>query len=285
MADGPHEEHDRNELLLREAAKLMGLLFIGRRDAKAIFVNGQWVAQREKYTLSDFRKHLFGDVCLGSYLLTPESNVRTMAFDIDLVKENAPYHVISDVQEIVDEEMGELDLETKRGNLEAALHDESHEAHRWARSILLGATSLIVREVYEVLGLTCTPIVTGGGTHVFVPFGREIPASEARAMGHSVMEAIPIFHRRSESFYNVPNLDDPSISIEVFPKQDTLTDSESLGNLIRLPFGMHECGIRTYALDPKLPQLPSWSLPKTSSMDALRLQAACLDLEWDVTPE
>lgn len=267
--------------MLREASKLMGMLFIGRRDAKAIFVNGQWVAKREKFTVADFRNHLFGTQCLGAYLLDSDSMVRCIAFDIDL-KGDADYFVMGDMADPDPwgEAVGTLDPDIRHhGDLEAALHDESNEAHRWACSLVQSTAAMITKEVGDSLGLASTTIVTGGGAHVFVPFGHLLPAAEGRAMAHSVMEALPVFNRRSENFYGGAG---GGLEIEVFPKQDALTDPESLGNLIRLPFGTHERGMRTYALDPQLPKIPSWKLPKCNSMDALRLAAACVDLKWEI---
>jgi hypothetical protein len=265
--------------MLREAAKLMGLLFVGRREAKAVFKSGQWIAKREKFKISDFRNHLFGPTCLGAYLLDADSMVRCIAFDVDL-KPDSDYFIIKDLPDApVDGAIGELDLAIQHhGDLEAALHDESHPAHRWACSLIHSTVRFIAKEVGDSLGLASTTIITGGGAHVFVPFGQLVPAAEARAMAHSVMDGIPIFKRTSESFYS----NGTGLDIEVFPKQDALTDPDSLGNLIRLPFGMHERGIRTYALDPQIPSIPSWKLPKCNSMDALRLQAACVNLEWEL---
>ena len=282
MAD---DHTTRNELLLREASKLLGMLIIGRRDAKAIFVNGQWVAKRERFTLSDFREHLFGETCLGAYLLDAQSNVRCIAFDVDL-KPKGDYFVLGDMAAPDDVHgagaTGTMDPDIRHdGDLEAALHDPDNEAHRWAASLVHSTVRFIEKEVGDALGLASTTIITGGGAHVFVPFGKPFPAADARAMAHSVMDGIPIFSRKSENFYT-NNLDSPTIEIEIFPKQDSLTDPDSLGNLIRLPFGKHECGIRTYALDPQLPRVPSWELPKIKSMDALRLQAAAVNLDWEV---
>lgn len=272
--------------MLREASKLFGMLFIGRREAKAFHTgkhpDGQWVAQREPWKLSDMRNHLFGTRCMGAYLLDKDSMVRCLVFDVDL-KEDSDYFLIGDNRDADGHEVdGELDLTVQHnGDLEAALHDETHPAHRWAASLIRSSVEFIQRETFDQLNLTSTVIITGGGAHVFVPFGSLIPAAEARAMGHSVMDGIPVFSRRSDNFYQNSE-GKPSVEIEVFPKQDSLTDPESLGNLIRLPFGMHERGMRTYALDPALPQLPSWKLKRMSSMDALRLQGAMLDLEWEV---
>ena len=274
----------------------MGLLIVGRRDAYAYHTGSQWIAKREPLRLGDFKTHLFGNRCLGTYLLDPDSNVRTMVFDIDLLSANgpsdarrgAPYFNIEDPEDhenatrFLADSLPELNLEIKRGDVEAALHDPDHPAFRWAGSLILSSVWQLMREVYNVLGLTSMPIITGGGAHVFVPLGTLMPAAEVRAMAHSVMDRVGTFTRRSESFY-ANSEDDPSVEIEIFPKQDTLTDPESLGNLIRLPFGMHETGMRTYALDPRLPVLPSWKLPRSSSIDALRRQAALLDLEWKMS--
>jgi hypothetical protein len=293
----PDEALSKNELLLREASKLMGMLFIGRREAFAKHngqhPDGQWYKQRRKFKLDDMRQHLFGDTCLGTYMLDADSMVRCIVFDVDL-KPDGEYFIIDD-PEPDDSEPTDGTLLIEKGaqhdqDLEAALHDEASPAHKWAASLIRSSVDFIQREAFNQLALTSTIIITGGGAHVFVPFGQLIPAAEARAMAHSVMDGIPIFSRKSENFY-VNREGKPSVEIEVFPKQDSLKDidvlhadgtPESLGNLIRLPFGMHERGMRTYALDPSLPQLPSWRLKKLRSMDALRLQAAMLDLKWEI---
>ena len=282
----PEEKAERNEKLLREAAKLLGMMFIGRREAKAVFTNGQWLAVREKFTIGDFRRHLIGKQCLGAYMLDADSMVRSIAFDIDLQK-NADFFLIADnsTRDPGDPAIGadgELDLQVEHnGNLAAALHRPDDPAHRWASNLVGSTAGYIRKEVYDALGLTSTTIVTGKGAHVWVPLGELMPAADARAMAHEVMDGVPIFTRRSESFYT-NHEKNPSLEVEVYPKQDTLTDPDSLGNLLRLPFGWHEAGIRTYALSAELIRTPSWSLPKMSSMDALRLQAAMLNLEWTV---
>ena len=274
----------------------MGMLFIGRREAFARHngkhPDGQWYKERRQFKLADMRNHLFGDQCLGTYLLDADSMVRCFVFDVDL-KADGDYFLIGDDTEADGYEVsGDLKIEkgAQRGvDMEDALHNESSPAHRWAASLVRSTVDFIQRQVYSQLELTSTIIITGGGAHVFVPFGQLVPAAEARAMAHSVMDGISTFARKNENFY-VNGSGKPSIEIEIFPKQDSLKDlsnlhadgtPESLGNLIRLPFGMHERGMRTYALDPSLPQLPSWKLKKLSSMDALRLQANTLDLKWE----
>lgn len=292
MPDEALDKETRKEAMLREASKLMGMLFVGRREAKAFHngkhPDGQWYMKREKFTLDDFRQHLFGNQCMGTYLLDADSMVRCIVFDIDL-KADGDYFLIGDPPAPDDSVPTDVDLQgtleiekgAQRGeDLEAALHDETSPAHRWAASLVRSTIDFIQREVFDQLELTSTAIVTGGGAHVFVPFGQLIPAAAARAMAHSVMEGLTIFDRKSESFYCNSN---GSLDIEVYPKQDELKDPESLGNLIRLPFGLHERGMRTYALESTLPQLPSWKLKKLNSMDALRCQAACLNLVWDLT--
>jgi hypothetical protein len=285
---------EKQEQLLTDASRLLGQLFVSRRDAKAVFKNGQWLAVREKFKKSDFRNHLFGSTCLGSYLLNNDSTVKFIAFDIDLLKQckhlsdcqcGVPYYVIRDLDEIEameanGEYQGELDPDTKRGNLEAALHDPTHEGHRWAASLVTSVAASI-RERIDGMGLSSLTVITGGGAHVLVPFGEYIPAAEGRSIAHGVMDEIPHFHKRSESFY-ANSETDPNVEVEVFPKQDALKDPESLGNLIRLPLGMHECGIRTYILDTSVPRVPTWGMPKVSSMTALTELARKVGLEVPV---
>jgi hypothetical protein len=104
------------------------------------------------------------------------------------------------------------------------------------------------------------------------------------------MESNTKFWRSSENFYSngSPSEQDDkrrpigeSMTIEVFPKQDTLPNPDSYGNLIRLPFGWHaEAKMRTYVLDREpMENLPPWTLPKLPSVQALDLVLMQLGLQ------
>jgi hypothetical protein len=277
------------------AAQLLGALLVARRDAKALYLpagthhDGSprpagWVAQRSKFTKGDFRAHLLDTKCLGTYLHSRESTCKFVAFDIDL-KPEGPYFIVRDLDELERMEAqgayeGTLDPDARVGPLEAALHDPDMEAHRWARCLVRETAMRVAAQVDKVLNLPVLPVVTGGGAHVIVPFGDLVPGVEARAMAHSVLENVAGFWRKSESFYkNAPDDVEGWVEIEVFPKQDGLSEPDSLGNLLRLPLGWHlEANMRTYFLDLQR-SVPPWDLPRRRSLDTLRECAEALGLD------
>lgn len=275
---------DRTELA-RDTANKLSRLLISRRDVKAFERNGEWYASKKSMTLADFEKHLYGELCMGTYLLDRKSRVKFVAFDIDLTGPGN-YFMIRELDEIEQMEAngeydGEMDPDLRVGMWDAALHDEEHDGHKWVRTYLSSAVQGVAKAVDQMLGLPVLPVVTGGGAHVFVPFGHKVPAAEARAAAHGVMDALEGFHRTSDNFYS--NSEEPmdeetrrprgeTMTVEVFPKQDELPSPDSFGNLIRLPFGWHrQAGIRTYIMDIRPPSgyVPPWHMPKRSSIEAL----------------
>jgi hypothetical protein len=296
------------DAVARETANKLAKLFIARRDVKAIqraTHDGEWMCVKKPLDLDDFKKHLFDkDNCLGTYLLDKKSRVKFVAFDIDLTG-SGPYFVIRDIDANDDDAMvaleaeyaaaGEMDLDYRVGPWEATLHDPQNEGFRWVRSHLRVLIESLCDRVEAQLGLPAMPVVTGGGAHVLVPFGERIPAADGRAAAHGVMASIAAsepsslpFWRTSENFYsNAPTAErdeqkrliGETITIEVFPKQDSLPSPDSFGNLIRLPFGWHgEAGIRTYVMKREPNLLPPWELPKENGVTALDAAIARLGL-------
>jgi hypothetical protein len=274
---------ERTELA-RETANKLSRLLIARRDVKAFESRGEWFASKSKMTLGDFETHLFGKKCMGTYLLNQKSEIKFIAFDIDLTGPGA-YFVIRDLDEVEQMEangeyVGELDPDHRHGMWDEALHDPDHEGYRWVRSALRHVTMSICEKVDAMLGLPTLPVITGGGAHIIVPFGDKVPASEGRAAAHGVMDGMYGFRRLSDNFYSNSDEDAPqepgerplgeTMSIEVFPKQDQLPSPDSFGNLIRLPFGWHgQAKMRTYIMDTTPGKLPPWELPKRKSVEAL----------------
>ena len=279
----------------RETANKLNKLFIARRDVKAVQRSvadgGEWFASKKPFTLDDFQKHLFTKGgCLGTYLLDLNSQVKFVAFDIDL-SGSGPYFIIKDLPEseaeyaemeaeYAQQAVGEMDLDYRSGPWEETLHDPDNDGYRWVRSHLRVLIETLCDKVEDQLDLPAVPVITGGGAHVLVPFGQRVDAAIARAAAHGVMETVGGFQRSSENFYsNAPDLDNrdekkkpvgETITIEVFPKQDTLPSPDSFGNLIRLPFGWHdEAQIRTYIMKREPGLLPPWELPKEPGMPAL----------------
>lgn len=271
-----------------EAARLLGTLFIARRDVKAVEFDGGWAPDRSKFTLRDFREHLSGARCLGTYLLDEANKVKFVAFDIDL-KRKCPYYkmVLPDTPD------GDpvLELHPDIGNCEAALHDYTSPAYAWSRVILLSTVQQVTDAVKAVLGLQTLNIITGGGAHVLVPFGDLVPAGDARVMASQVMGAMSHWEQKNENFWNPERIhaDPPggdkeythySREIEVFPKQDIVKNDGGLGNLIRLPFGKHfKTGVRTFALADCDYDVATMKFNKQHPLDALRGIAASLGVE------
>jgi len=265
--------------MVREGASLLGQLFISRRDAKAIYRPDHknvwhWTSVPEKYTMGDFAEHLTGQHCLGTYLLAPDSTVSFLAFDLDLAK-HSKYWKCYDIEQILalEEQQYGFDLDVAEGDLESSLHVPTAEPHRWARIVLLETVRLIERAVKKQWGMNSLTVITGGGAHVLVPFAEPQLAADARNAGIGLLKEIGA-RKRNDMFFDFGGLNE--LTIEVFPKQDTL-DGKSLGNLIRLPFGWHhEAGIRTYSIDPEAATTPLWDFKKVSSLGALRVLAQSL---------
>lgn len=283
------------EAKLGQIVSLMGKLLVARKDVKAIekkMNNGTaWMPDREPVPrgqdpndgalipmrMADFRDHIFGKRCMGTYLLDQDSMVRFVAFDIDL-KDKGNFYPIRDFDELMSYTAGLppeecdaiLDLERSVGNLEESLHRPDFPAHRWSR-VMLTTTSLgICLAVTKVLGLPSLEVVTGGGMHVLVPFGNLVPAADARQMAREVMDSVGLAPTKGDNFFGSPTNPDSGIEIEVFPKQDT---NQGFGNLIRLPMGWHMTAQRrTYFMDrPKM--VNSWDMPKADPLEALSAAA------------
>lgn len=285
--------------------RLIGQLLVARKDVKAIESPKGWMPDRPRpprgtkaadmpclpMTMEDFRQHLFGKRCMGTYLLDHENRVKFFALDIDLKTDNALMLNIPDLPAIEqayatwkdDEEkiVGILDLEnTYVGNLEEALHNPDHVGHRWARLMVRDSCEQISKAVVEQLGLHPLCVITGGGAHVLVPLGALTPASEARAMASDVMAATGMELFKGDNFYRPKGNDQAGVEIEVFPKQDTIAASAGFGNLIRLPLGYHAgAGMRTYFLDMNNAGLPWWQLPKAPAIPALEAAAKAVGIE------
>ena len=271
MAESPDP---RTQAMVREAAALMGQLFINRRDAKAVYRpdfrgNWHWTCIPESFTMGDFQMHLTGMQCFGTYLLNTDNTVKFMAFDIDAKKESR-YWRLYDVDQInsLEEQGYGFDMDLQFGLFEAALHDPSLDAHRWVRTLLLGAVRDICKAVRQELEMVPMTVITGGGAHVLVPFPAPVPAADARLVGNDLVSRLPAVVRLNKMFWGYGPMGE--MTIEVFPKQDTL-DGKDYGNLIRLPYGWHhEAEVRTFSIDPESVTSPLWDWCKISSLSTLR---------------
>ena len=135
--------------------------------------------------------------------------------------------------------------------------------------MLLECIRKIDRAVRNELGMHALTVITGGGAHVLVPLPEPVRADWTRDAGLGALDTINDIKVLNRTFAAYGAYDE--ISIEIFPKQDSLSDSSGFGNLIRLPFGWHhEAEIRTYSIDPEQVACPTWTFNRVSSLKALQ---------------
>lgn len=232
-----------------EIARLLGQRFIERRDVKAWEYDNRWEPDRSNVTLSDIRTHLAGDRTLGHYLLSKENKTRLFAFDIDFRKI------------AVDDDGNEWEPR------KVFLDRSDPRRNELASEALLMAEGL-ARRTHRLTDCPVSIALSGGkGLHVYC-FTGSVPAADARTICHTVLESFGVFTQtRGANFWQ--HVDAwKSLEIETFPKQDAL-DGKDLGNLMRLPLGVHrKTGVRSTFLRI-VPDQRSKGLIRMDPLDAL----------------
>lgn len=230
-----------------ETANLLAKHFVARSDVKAVqHSDGTWAPDRTKFTRSDLVNHLEGKRTLGHYLLDADSRTKIFCFDIDVDKTGAWFDGLGDPITM---------------NPRDAIRDPSHTAHKWlvhqVRCMAEGLSCTIERK----LGIKTVILWTGGkGAHVYgLISDQRVPAAEARGAARWLLDDYGVFEAvRGDCFFKHTNRDDPKngfphLTIEVFPKQDTL-DGKDLGNLLRLPLGVNrKTRDESFFMDPSAP--------------------------------
>jgi hypothetical protein len=213
-----------------DLAKKLGYRFIERRDVKAVQrPHGGYEPDRSPWKLQDLIDHIEGTRTLGHYMLSPDSRCRLFAYDIDLVKG------------IKNEDGTEwLPIQWEGSDpffpREAFLTDSPQRPTLIAQ--LNALAEGLARRVHK-LGIPVEVAYSGSkGVHVY-GFTGSIDAGEARAVALAVLESFGVFEpARGQHFWKHADGYE-AIEIEVFPKQDSL-DGKDLGNLMRLPLGIHQ---------------------------------------------
>jgi hypothetical protein len=254
----------------KDLAKILALRFIQRRDVKAVqftkdvgnFHAGDWFpdakidpARRPNspdlphgFNMDHLLAHIAGERTYGHYLLDPENKARLFCFDIDLEKigsyviqpnwENAP----SDPHEqevwwtencVAEDDINPRELWRDR----AAVN-----ARAWFKYQLKYCAHLFAHRIVD-LNIPCAVAYSGNkGLHVY-GFTGEMPADEVRGAADLVLETLSDQFElyKGKNFYRDKNPDPmfglQNLSIEVFPKQETVSDDGGYGNLLRLPLG------------------------------------------------
>lgn len=245
---------------LNPLAAEMGRRLLERRNVKAIQnANGSWRPVRDKdgvaepWTMADLRSHLAGEKTYGHYLVSPEGNCRVFAFDIDLVKPN----LLSDppFQPHYTDELGiQHNYNPREYWLAVDPRTESDDTTlNYLRVGLAHMADGLAHMAHDLLEIPVGVAYSGGkGVHVY-GFLEPMPAAQARDAALTVLEAFgstfgeKVDHAhgksrfepaRGNNFFRHSMVDGPyrDLEIEVFPKQDEVTD---LGNLMRLPLGIN----------------------------------------------
>lgn len=233
---------------LNTLADLFASKFIARPDVKAIQnTDGSWMPHEIgpkgnkthiPWSRDDLIAHLDSRRSFGHYLLGQDDNVKLFAFDIDLEKDDEAKGIRGTYFPFgPNEEPGELAYADAR----QAWKDRAHPGRNWYKYQFKMLASKLARYIDEELGLPVAVTYSGGkGVHVYGFTGR-IPARDARDGARIVLDTLGGWKAsRGDNFFQSENRDPfngyPNLSIEVFPKQDSL-GGKDLGNLMRLPLG------------------------------------------------
>jgi hypothetical protein len=236
----PHDSDRRRIDLSKELQNLISKRFIARSDVKAVQIpNGEYRPVESPFTREDLAKHLARESTFGHYMLDRNNNCKLIAFDVDLEhrSERNPVGWVptdEDFSQFVDADPREV------------WHDRSNKIGRaYLKLELRTAAHVLVRAVEEMLGVPVAAAYSGGkGVHVYA-FTGSIPAGEAREGAEIVLGSLEQFSLyRGNNFFRVPEPksggDFSNISIEIYPKQETINQEKKWGNLMRLPLGRNQ---------------------------------------------
>lgn len=223
-----------------EVANLLAKTFIARTDVKAIQFSGGYMPHVENskeenspripWSREALNDHLAGKRSYGHYMLNQDSECKLFAFDIDL----------NTIGQLPDTGYPE-DPVFIEANLRTAWLDRANPGRYWMKLQFKLLANKLAKAIFEELEIPCAVAYSGSkGIHVYGLTGL-ISGHEARQGAQIVLDSIGEFELvRGSHLYkhkDASPLDGyPNLSIEVFPKQDSL-DGKDLGNLLRLPLG------------------------------------------------
>lgn len=229
---------------MTDLAGLLAKMYIARTDVKAVQrSNGEYNPVREGWKRADIEAHLAGQQTFGHYLLNAEDKCKVIAFDLDLddieILKRFDSNLTCAYVDAVREEIIEFDPRT-------AWLNRAHPARGEMKVQLKTIANELMRIARRDLDLPVACTYTGAkGLHVYA-FTGAISASDCREGISIILDALtdshlgPVHLFRGSNFYRFDNQDpvggQPNITIEVFPKQDSL-EGKDLGNLMRLPLG------------------------------------------------
>lgn len=269
---------DQNQL-----ADLIAAKFIARKDVKAVqkmlptneciytpHCRGE--AKDRDYIGWDraaLLSHIAGDRSYGHYLLNQENKCKFFAFDVDLEKKGS-YPVDPWSEDPSTQVYQEF-------NPRESWRDRAHPGRPWMKLQLRTLAGLLASAIHRELEIPVAAYYSGNkGVHVY-GFTGLADAWQVREGARLVLDSMACWEPlRGENFFQHRDKDPfegyPNISVEVFPKQDTMTDKSGLGNLMRTPLGKNLKNPKdpTFFLDLRSPLSvlqpvdPIWALTTTS---------------------
>lgn len=274
-------------------ARYLAKTFISRTDVKARQLptrGGGYVRVDDSWKMKHLREHINGEQTYGHYLLDEESNVKIVAFDIDLEKIGLTCDYTSEninkfVQEVSDNGVTEEEFfEFNVCNPREVWLDHGNPGRAWIEEQMRMIVDSFFQAMYGLGGITPLATYSGSkGAHVYGIFTDKFPAGDARDFAVDVVlpefiknlsarllaglgdtaqsESHSITTSRGKNFYKIENPDGlPDLarminfSIEIFPKQSHI-EPMRLGNLMRLEFGKNNKAPDepTFVIDMKKP--------------------------------
>lgn len=234
--------------LSRELADLIAKRFIARTDVKAVqsptkwsphTVNGRHDGDRIKWGRADLMAHLAGEATYGHYMLNTDNQCKLFAFDIDL-RENKP--ATDDTPGFQGQYYSFEDEKLHDFDPRADWLNRRHPGRDWSKYQLKMVATMLAARITDELEIPAAVAYSGSkGLHVY-GFTGLAPASDAIEAAHIVLDSTDAWEpSKGKHFFRSTDQDPttgfPNLEIEVFPKQATLSNSEGLGNLMRLPLG------------------------------------------------
>lgn len=209
-----------------DVAKALGNRFVQRRDVKAIQrANGAYNPVEEPWVLADLVAHVEGQKTYGHYLVDAEGRTRLFAFDIDF--------------ETTGTWRSDPSAERQAINPREVWFGEDSACRRDLLVQLRCMAEGLAIRTHRLLEIPVAVSYSGHkGMHVYA-FTGPVDASDARAAAVEVLDSFGVFApSRGHNFYKHTEGYD-SLAIEVFPKQDKISEG-GFGNLLRLPLGINQ---------------------------------------------